>query len=39
MKNPLHPGELIRDNLVDLGLSVAEVPLAWVSPGSNFTTS
>jgi addiction module HigA family antidote len=24
MKNPPHPGELIRDNLADLGLSVAE---------------
>lgn len=24
MKNPPHPGELIRDNLTDLGLSVAE---------------
>ena len=24
MKNPPHPGELIRDNLDDLGLSVAE---------------
>jgi len=24
MKNPPHPGELIRDNIVDLGLSVAE---------------
>lgn len=24
MKNPPHPGELIRDNLEDLGLSVAE---------------
>ena len=24
MKNPPHPGELIRDNLDDLGLAVAE---------------
>ena len=24
MKNPPHPGELIRDNLEDLGLAVAE---------------
>jgi addiction module HigA family antidote len=24
MKNPPHPGELIRDNIDDLGLSVAE---------------
>jgi antitoxin HigA-1 len=24
MKNPPHPGELIRDNLADLGLSVAQ---------------
>jgi addiction module HigA family antidote len=24
MKNPPHPGELIRDNIADLGLSVAE---------------
>jgi addiction module HigA family antidote len=24
MKNPPHPGELVRDNLDDLGLSVAE---------------
>jgi addiction module HigA family antidote len=24
MKNPSHPGELVRDNLEDLGLSVAE---------------
>jgi len=24
MKNPPHPGELIRDNLADLGLAVAE---------------
>jgi len=24
MKNPPHPGELIRDNLADLGLSVAK---------------
>ncbi len=24
MKNPPHPGELIRDNLEDLGLGVAE---------------
>ena len=23
MKNPPHPGELVRDNLADLGLSVA----------------
>jgi antitoxin HigA-1 len=23
MKNPPHPGELVRDNLTDLGLSVA----------------
>ena len=24
MKNPAHPGELIRDNIDDLGLSVSE---------------
>ena len=24
MKNPPHPGELMRDNIADLGLSVAE---------------
>jgi antitoxin HigA-1 len=24
MKNPPHPGKLIRDNLADMGLSVAE---------------
>jgi addiction module HigA family antidote len=24
MKNPPHPGELIRDNIADLGFSVAE---------------
>ncbi len=24
MKNPIHPGELVQDNLSDLGLSVAE---------------
>ncbi|MGC8477404.1 MAG: HigA family addiction module antitoxin [Acetobacteraceae bacterium] len=24
MKNPPHPGELVQDNLADLGLSVAE---------------
>ena len=24
MKNPPHPGDLVRDNLADLGLSVAE---------------
>lgn len=24
MKNPSHPGELVRDNLDDLGLSVAD---------------
>jgi antitoxin HigA-1 len=24
MKNPVHPGELIRDNICELGLSVSE---------------
>jgi addiction module HigA family antidote len=27
MKSPPHPGELIRDNLDDLGLSIAEAAL------------
>ena len=24
MKNPAHPGELVRDNIAELGLSIAE---------------
>ena len=39
MKNPVHPGLLVKDCLDDLGLTVAEAAQLSISPGSSFIRS